>query len=233
MKTPQRRQRGISLFVVMVMVLLSTLLALWASRTSLFNEMITGNDSDYQRAFEAAQAMVRDAEFDIMGSKADGTPCQSDGATYAGCRKKSSGVFFPEENTDFAAFFSMAGSSTPSCIDGICLESKVTPEFWNDKTKLAAMTATGVAASYGQFTGAKATSASNPLLLTSQAPRAWYWVEILEYVGFPTAGGKAAVAAPGPNDLPYVYRITGIANGLKPGSQAVVQSIFVWKRRNN
>ena len=31
------RQRGISLFVVIVIVLLSTLLSLWAARTSLFN----------------------------------------------------------------------------------------------------------------------------------------------------------------------------------------------------
>ena len=51
---PPYRQRGIALFVVLVFVMLSMLLALWASRTSLFNEMVVGNDADYQRAFEAA-----------------------------------------------------------------------------------------------------------------------------------------------------------------------------------
>ena len=61
------RQRGISLFVVIVIVLLSTLLSLWAARTSLFNELIVGNDADYQRAFEAAQALMQDAELDIRG----------------------------------------------------------------------------------------------------------------------------------------------------------------------
>lgn len=45
-----------ALFVVIVFVMLSMLLALWASRTALFNEMVVGNDSDYQRAFETAQA---------------------------------------------------------------------------------------------------------------------------------------------------------------------------------
>ncbi len=65
----RRYQRGISLFIVIVLVMLSMLLALWGSRTSLFNEMIVGNDADYQRAFEAAQALIQDAEFDIRGER--------------------------------------------------------------------------------------------------------------------------------------------------------------------
>src|SRR5690606_34259830 len=72
---PAQRQRGVALFVVIVFVMLSMLLALWASRTSLFNEMVVGNDADYQRAFEAAQALVQDAELDIRGEKADGSAC--------------------------------------------------------------------------------------------------------------------------------------------------------------
>ena len=70
-------QKGVSLFVVIVFVMLSMLLALWASRTSLFNEMLVGNDADYQRAFEAAQALLQDAELDIRGETADGTVCAS------------------------------------------------------------------------------------------------------------------------------------------------------------
>ena len=80
------KQRGISLYVVIVLVLLSTLLALWASRTALFNEMIVGNDADYQRAFEAAQAMIQDAELDIQRSAADGSACVPDGAKPDQCR---------------------------------------------------------------------------------------------------------------------------------------------------
>ena len=70
-----RRQRGISLFIVIVLVMLSMLLALWSARTSLFNEMVVGNDADYQRAFEAAQALLQDAEFDIRGERPDGSEC--------------------------------------------------------------------------------------------------------------------------------------------------------------
>ena len=42
-------ERGVALFIVLVMVLLGTLLSAWASRTVRFNELITGNDADYQR----------------------------------------------------------------------------------------------------------------------------------------------------------------------------------------
>ena len=62
MLNSRKNQQGISLYVVIVIVLLSMLLALWASRTALFNEMIVGNDADYQRAYVAAQAMIQDAE---------------------------------------------------------------------------------------------------------------------------------------------------------------------------
>ena len=73
------KQQGIALYVVIVLVLLSMLLALWAARSSLFNELLLGNDADYQRTFEAAQAMLQDAEFDIRGTKADGSICTPDG----------------------------------------------------------------------------------------------------------------------------------------------------------
>src|SRR5574343_106172 len=85
------RQQGVALFVVIVFVMLSMLLALWASRTSLFNEMIVGNDADYQRAFEAAQALLQDAELDIRRENPDGTPCAA-----SPCRAYTSGVLqFP------------------------------------------------------------------------------------------------------------------------------------------
>ena len=48
---PLSQQRGVALFIVLVFVMMGMLLALWASRTALFNEMVVGNDSYYQRAF--------------------------------------------------------------------------------------------------------------------------------------------------------------------------------------
>ncbi|MEJ8856619.1 pilus assembly protein [Variovorax robiniae] len=223
-----KHQRGVSMFIVLVMVMLSSLLVIWASRTALFSEMITGNDSDYQRAFEAAQAMVRDAEFDIMGTLADGkTECRS-GAAYVGCRELAGGVFFPADEDDFQTLSDSLRAASPSCMRGICLGNDGT--FLNSKTGLEAMQK--VAATYGTYTGAKATAASNPLLMTGagQAPRAWYWVEVLPYdVGAATTAGPAQRFAPDAGN-PYVFRITAVAKGLKPNSMAVVQTVFVRKR---
>lgn len=232
MTSPRYSQRGIALFIVMVMVLLSTLLVMWAARTALFNEMITGNDSDYQRAFEAAQAMVRDAEFDIMGTRADGTTVCNADAAYSGCRPLAGSVFFPQDELDFQDLADALRAQTPSCSNGICIGDNLpASEFWISSTHLAAMTASGVAATYGAHTAAKATEAGNPLLLTAGVtPRAWYWVEVLPYnAGAVTEAGPAQKFAPD-NGSPYVYRITAIAQGLKPGSRAVVQTVFVRKR---
>ncbi len=232
MTSHRNSQRGIALFVVMVMVLLSTLLVIWATRTALFNEMVTGNDSDYQRTFEAAQAMVRDAEFDIMGTRADGTTaCKAD-AAHIGCRPSAGGVFFPQDESDFQDLADVLRAQTPSCSNGICISDNLpAAEFWTNSANLSAMTASGVAATYGAHTAAKATEASNPLLLTAGvAPRAWYWVEVLPYnPGAMTEAGPAQKFAPD-NGSPYVYRITAVAQGLKPGGQAVVQTVFVRKR---
>ncbi|SCK52520.1 type IV pilus assembly protein PilX [Variovorax sp. HW608] len=232
MNSPRHRQQGISLFVVMVMVMLTTLIAMWGSRTALLNEMVTGNDSDYQRALEAAQAMVRDAELDITGQKPDGTPCKTDAAFQQSCRETvidiSAGkVFFPQGTEDYQDLEAALAAKTPSCIRGICLANKVQPEFW--KTANGAMgldQMKAAAAHYGDFTGAVATANGDPSLVSSSSgANAWYWVEVLPY-DWP---GLSYEFMPD-KEVPYVYRITGIALGRKAGTQAVVQTVFVWRK---
>lgn len=233
MRAGHANQRGISLFIVLVMVLLSTLFVIWSSRTALLNELVTGNESDYQRAFEAAQAMARDAELDIKGSKVDGiTPCKAN-AGYVGCRPLSGGIFFPQDEADFQSLTDALAGTTPPCAKGICVNTvNLKPAFFATPDDLAAMTAGAKSATYGAYTGAKATEASNPLLINGAgaAPRAWYWVEVLHYdTSAATAAGPAQELAPD-SSAPFVYRITAVAQGLKPGSQAVVQTVFVRRR---
>src|SRR2546427_2348398 len=81
-----RQQRGVALFVVIIFVMLSMLLALWASRTSLFNELVVGNDADYQRAYEAAQALLQDAELDRKSTRLNSSHSQISYAVF--CLKK-------------------------------------------------------------------------------------------------------------------------------------------------
>lgn len=222
------RQRGISLFVVMVIVLLTTLLVMWASRTSLLNEMVTSNDSDYQRALEAAHAMVRDAELDIKGERPDGTPC------IEGCRARGPAgatvgrVFYPTSETELQELLTALADSAPSCAEGICSPDKVPPQFWNDKETLEAMKRR--ASAYGAHTGERASAAANPLLSSGTGQRAWYWVELLPYdTAAAIDGGPAEAFAPD-RTTPYIYRITAVAQGLRPTTQAVVRTILVWKK---
>lgn len=225
------RQRGISLFVVLVMVLITTLLVLWGSRSALLNEMIVGTDSDYQRAFEAAQAVVRDAEFDIKGERSDGTPCSGSECRAWGTIDVASGsVFYPETMNEFVDLEAALSGNTPPCAAGICLTNPdpTYNEFWKDQVKLNAMIAK--ASSYGVHTGAKAGAVGNPLLAQSTA-HAWYWVEVLPYdAGSKFKGGAADDLGPDEKLRPFVYRITGIAKGLRSSTQAVVQSTLVLKK---
>lgn len=237
-------QRGISLFIVMVIVLLTMLVVVWASRTALFNEMVTGNDSDYQRAVEAAQAMVRDAELDITGLQSDRkTPCASN------CRPAplpsnvdiaNGKVYFPpssdkgDDESDLELLKTLLAAKTPSCVAGICVAvpGHLVTEFWKSKTDLDAMKPMG--ARYGQYTGAAAGQVGNPLLVSTSAAdaAAFYWVEPIPYKTngsaasreFAPVGGDASAEAVG-----VVYRITAVSRGLKPGTQAVIQTIFVRK----
>lgn len=238
-------QRGISLYIVAVLVMLSMLLALWASRTALFSEMIVGNDADYQRALEAAQALLQDAELDIKGEQANGNACQPVGGSTDVCRPaEASGantVWIPTEDKEISGIFTALESASTKCIKGLCLKRTGTQDFWNDKVTLAAMRAHNVGARYGQFTGAETGSHSNPILKLNKETTAsdeggWYWIEIMPYD--PDAGNSGLISN-GSQNLslnlrPNVaYRITALARGLKPSTQVILQSTFVLQKRKN
>lgn len=223
-------QRGISLLIVMIVVLLSSLLALWSFRTALVNEAIVGNDADYLRAFEAAQAMIQDAEFDIRGELADGTVCAPNPDFPARCRTGTT-VAFIEETKDLGTLLGrLEAATTTKCLQGICQKRTGVQDWWNDENQWREMIKLGVGARYGDYTGALgpgvAGAASNPILkdiATGQG--AWYWIEVMPYDT--SAGGQVLAGRPkldlnlSPN---VVYRITAVAQGLKPGTRAVLQS---------
>ena len=200
---PRAPQRGVALFVVIVFVMLSMLLALWASRTSLFNEMVVGNDADYQRAFESAQALLQDAELDIRGENPDGSPC-----TGGKCRDNIASAFKipldPQEVTPLLTELdSDSKTNKTKCFSGLCRKRTGRQDFWNytsatspapaslqpGEVTLEEMTHSDIGARYGQYTGATPGDPSdpgktaNPILAdTSAANRGgWYWIEVLPY----------------------------------------------------
>ena len=188
-------QRGFSLLVMMVTVLLVTMLVLTASRTALLDEAATGNDSDFQRAFEAAQEILRDAESDILGEGAD-MPSASNGAR-----------LYPRSPAELLALQELLGRRSPSCAAGICIPDHVPPRFWTDRISLESMKKVAVT-----------------------RPRGWYWVELLPSdTAAAIAGGTTEHFMPDAA-RPFIYRITVVANGRKPTTQAAIQSTLVHKK---
>ena len=249
-RAPRHRanQRGVALFVVIVFVLLTMLAALWASRTALFGEMIVGNDADYQRAFEAAQALLQDAELDIREEHADGTPWrQSDAARTLNapcvansdiCRTKADLPRPPETAEDLGDLLAHLKTQSTGCQHGLCLKRTGNQDFWNDTATLTAMTAANVGARYGQYTGAKKGDSSNPanpiLQQTGAGKGGWYWIEVLPYDQSSKTSG-VIVGGSGSTNLdllalnlkPHVvYRITALAQGLKPNTRVVLQQTY-------
>ncbi len=258
-RTPRRRQRGISLYVVIVFVLLSMLLALWASRTSLFNELVVGNDADYQRAFEAAQALLQDAELDIRGDNADGTDCTPNAGNGDVCRRATVDKI-PLEAQDVGFLLADLGVQPTRCRNGLCAKRVGRQDFWNytsatspapanlqpGEVTLNALTVAGVGARYGQYTGAAlgtTAAPANPILAdTSAANRGgWYWIEVLPYDESSKSSGLIVNASGGPINslLPLnvapnvVYRITALAYGRKPETRVVLQETYAQQKRKD
>ena len=239
------RQRGVALFVVLVFVMLSMLLALWASRTSLFNEMIVGNDADYQRALEAAQALLRDAELDIRRESPDGlTAC-----TAANCRDNMS-VFKIPVKGEVTQLLDDLNQQATKCKDGLCTKRAGRQDFWHatnatvlaaGEVKLSDMTKPNIGARYGQYSGATVgdpsdpTKTANPILADTSADNrgGWYWIEVMQYDESAKNSGLIVGGANTDNLLRLnlepnvVYRITALAYGRKPGTMAVLQQTYV------
>lgn len=254
---PRRKyqhQQGVALFVVIVFVMLSMLLALWASRTAWFNELVVGNNADYQRAFEAAQALLQDAELDIRGETPDGKQCNAQP-----CRAFMPAIQFPTEGKDINPVIEelMTKNDTGRCKDGLCARRVGRQDFWNynkdspktitpnaaqGEVKLEELTRENVGARYGQFTGAQLGSNNKPanLILTerTEGKGGWYWIEILPYRNPKQSGNLISDGNRKHQlllnlDVYIVYRITAIAYGRKPNTLVVLQETYARQRKKD
>ena len=235
------------MFVVLVFVMLSMLLALWASHTSLFNEMIVGNDADYQRAFEAEQALLQDAELDIRRESPDGlTAC-----TAVNCRDNIPAAYkIPIKGEVTQLLDDLNQQPTTKCLSGLCTKRAGRQDFWNTtsatvlaagEVKLSDMTKPNVGARYGQYSGATVGDPSdpnktaNPILADTSADDrgGWYWIEVMQYDESAKNSGLIVGGTNTDNLLRLnlepnvVYRITALAYGRKPGTMAVLQQTYV------
>lgn len=226
-------QRGVSLIIVMVMMLLSLLLVLGGSRVGLLNERLSGNSADYQRAYEAAEALLADARLDIA--------CMT-----GACANRAAVTQFTCDSQQFFDLQAALSAQNPPCRDGICMDlgtatnGNPATSFWRDAGLAASpnwtlFTTGNRGARFGQYTGTNITAANavNPLLLD----RGWYWVEVLRY-GAGSGGGRSlggeqsyvgqAAIKPDPG-CEFVFRVTAAAQGRRNGTTAVLQSLYFFR----
>lgn len=130
--------RGASLLVVMLLLIILTILGLTALQVATTEERMSGNSRDRGLAFQAAEAALRDAEFDIRCQKYDGTAATT--------------------TRGFGCISGMTGADA-SCTDGLCCNNNgltcvepATPVYQN--TSLSLVTTPSV--EYGSYTNAPA-----------------------------------------------------------------------------
>lgn len=219
-----KRQRGVALYIVMVLVLLAMLLALWASRLAWLTELVIGNDIDYQRAFEASQALLQDAQDDIALHVY---------LPNAQALRTGADAQFPDPQTHSNQLASMQtwtmglGGSASGCAQGICQLRTGAQNFWEDSASLSAMLASG--ARYGTYSGAEPGAQANPILALQDSHHGgWYWIEpLLSQRSDSEAGALegGAVQLPDGEDQPsdryqMLFRITALSFGLKGSGAA-------------
>lgn len=75
---PHGKQQGVALVVVLIFIVALTSLAIYSSRDVSLSERVARNQLDIQVAREAAEAALRDAEFDLLlttGTRRTGARC--------------------------------------------------------------------------------------------------------------------------------------------------------------
>src|SRR5690606_7171800 len=111
---------GAALVVVLALVLLGSLVLLASTRRAWLNDRFVGAEADQQRAFAAAEALIRDAELDIQGLRADGSTCPPSPDPEKSCRSNSSGMgFFPLDDDDLDTLQALVSTAKPPCVQGL------------------------------------------------------------------------------------------------------------------
>ena len=227
-------QQGVSLLVVVVVALLCGWLVLAGAQLVRLSEMLAGNDSEAARGFEAAEALLRDAERDVLGLGPLGQACQP-GPVWVGCRHPATTTLVPRNLADFGVLVQQLSQRDPPCADGLCLSlgAAATADsgtgFWRNEQTLSRYVTSGGGVPYGRYSGATPVAgAGNPLLQLSAGRGAWYWIEVLPYnVGAAVAGEASAIWSPTPAD-PFIFRITAVVQGRRAGASTVVlQTLLV------
>jgi type IV pilus assembly protein PilX len=181
------------------MLLVITLLALAGARIALDSKRTSRNQRDFEIAYMAAEAALRDAEMDIQN--ASGPNRRSD-------------LFSPTSSQGFLPGDCNTGTTAPSKYQGLCDTFSNSGEpIWNTINWTAATGNKTV--EYGTFTGRSFPTGNG--ITPDRRPR--YLIELLRDN---TSGGLAS----GADNTRYMYRITAVGFGPNDTTRAIVQSTY-------
>lgn len=162
------RQRGVTLLIVLMLLVVVTLLGVGAARMAMLSERSARNDRDYQVAWQAAEAALMDAQFDIRGPNASASQRMA---------------LFNENNTSVF----QPGCNTTAPYLGLC-----EPAVEGAKPVWATvdfLDGSGTTVEYGTYTG-RTFDAGGTGVRPARAPR-----YMIEWVPDTTPGGSAATGA--------------------------------------
>lgn len=195
-------QRGFSLIVVLLLLLVSIVLGIAAAQVSLVNERSARNDRDTEVAFQAAEAALVDAETDVLGPNED--------ARQRLC------LFNRRDVTAFVDGCGEAGDR-----QGLCAPAEPGADpAW----RAGLLDSTGKSVAYGAFTGqtyfsGDAATGQHAGSLPARAPR-----YVVEAVRSRRGGPADMLQSASAEGASYVFRVTAIGYGMRDETQVVLQT---------
>ena len=207
----RRLPRGLVVPTLLLLMALmaSLVLSLW--RSAITREALAGADADRLQARQAARALIREAQQDILAS--------SPSSRHAPGPEGSTQAFFPPDATTWPTLMNrLQPSGALPCQQGICLSL---PSANNAVSTWSARLSGS--ASPGQFVPR---AAGADAMYTQLYPgTAAYWVEVMPFDNASAAASSHIDVTPG--NPPLVYRITSYAQGRLPGTQVVQQVLWL------
>lgn len=208
------KQGGFSLIVSLMMLIVIIILGVSASQMAVNEERGARNDRDRQLAFQAAEAALKDAEYEILS---DASPACAAAAPVGHGRLNTVTCF----NEDNGLGFVTDCSAPPN--EGLCLASATAVPAWLSPNVQFLADAKGTGnnhtVKYGRFTGrtfpTQATVAGSAFPI--YPPR--YIIErVLKNLS------TDSMTQPG-EGYAYMFRVTAMGFGANPNSQVVLQSV--------
>lgn len=191
-------QTGASLIMVLLILIVVSLLGVGGAQIALMNERGARNSRDQQVAFQAAEAALVDAEFDLFD-----TPL-----TNVLNRKA---VFDGLNQNAFITNCGTAASGPTGQSLGLCALNSTGHQAWLDVDYLD-ITNSAKTTAFGTFTG-RAFAAGGTGVQPARVPR--YVIEMI----------KDPIEYPDKKQH-YVYRVTAIGFGPRVDIQSVMQIVY-------